>query len=122
MQRNVSLQTVAYTYVASKKQSQLKYGSNLPSNGRPNPQRCIITTTQYSFAVELEAGNNVVIVTFHHGGFVHRFVEPVIFYQILAHVCRFPRASTTRQRTRYLLQSGDPYTSALFLPEEIIIS
>lgn len=75
----------------------------LPSDSGPNFQCGIITATQYAIPVELEAGDDVIIMTSHHYGIVHGFVEPVVLYEGLSHVGGLPWACTAREGTRHLL-------------------
>lgn len=98
---------------AHKKQ---KKTTNLPSDSRPDLQRSIIRPAQNPIPVELEARDDVVIVASHDGRMHHRLVQPVVLYEVLAHVGCLPRASGSREGSRHLLELGDADAPALLLP------
>lgn len=71
--------------------------NNLPSDSRPYFQCGIIAATQYTIPIELEAGDDVIIVSSHHYGIVHRLVEPIVLDEGLPHVGGLPWACTAWQ-------------------------
>ncbi|GBP77471.1 hypothetical protein EVAR_56082_1 [Eumeta japonica] len=51
-------------------------------------------------SAELQARDDVILVASHDDRLVDWLVEPIVFYQVLPHVCRIPRGGAAGQRFR----------------------